>query len=248
MTKKSAQKLTTDVLQSILSTTILQMRSNAYRDYVAARVLLDNQLWIQGLVMTSTCIEKYLKCILLTAGKKSKVHLDSPDFLTVLKLNNRDVSSFISESFIRYLGRAYVLRYIEPTSHQASIAIEPKKLLAELDYTVAQIEASIVISTSTKEQLDNGYQDAVKNRDDRIFKNNHILNNIDKNIFVEEYNMLFILTIEPRLGPIAIRHGKYLSCNNQNFDYPTAKFISSTEITIEFNPAENSINLAQRFI
>ena len=36
-----------------------------YRDYVAARFLLNNHLIIQGLTLASTAVEKYLKALIV---------------------------------------------------------------------------------------------------------------------------------------------------------------------------------------
>jgi len=37
----------------------------AYRDYIAARFLLNNHFIVQGLTLASTAVEKYLKAVIV---------------------------------------------------------------------------------------------------------------------------------------------------------------------------------------
>ena len=43
-----------------------------YRDYIAARVLLNKHLLVQGLTLASTSVEKYLKAIIVLNLKKKE--------------------------------------------------------------------------------------------------------------------------------------------------------------------------------
>lgn len=52
----------------------------AYKDYVAARVLLLADLLPQGAVLASTAIEKYIKAILAFRGNVSHGHLKAAQF------------------------------------------------------------------------------------------------------------------------------------------------------------------------
>ena len=63
--------------KSITHTEILLTGSSlmdlGYRDYIAARFLLNNKFIIQGLTLASTALEKYLKSlIVLTSKEKEK--------------------------------------------------------------------------------------------------------------------------------------------------------------------------------
>ena len=56
----------------------------AYRDYIAARFLLNNEFVIQGLTLASTAVEKYLKSIIVfhsTENKNYHYHFDRLDKL-----------------------------------------------------------------------------------------------------------------------------------------------------------------------
>lgn len=41
-----------------------------YRDYIAARFLLNNKFIIQGLTLASTALEKYLKSLIVLTSKE----------------------------------------------------------------------------------------------------------------------------------------------------------------------------------
>jgi hypothetical protein len=64
---------------------------------MGARVMLNNDLPLQGVVLASTCIEKYLKAILASVGKKISSHLDDENLLTAMSSNGVDVTSYIGQ-------------------------------------------------------------------------------------------------------------------------------------------------------
>jgi hypothetical protein len=207
-------------------------RMLGYLDYVAARTLLRNGLAIQGLILASTCIEKYLKAVLATAGKATATHLDSDGFVEILRDNDRDVLSYISEGFLRYLGRAYAFRYIEPHSGPDSIAVEQRKLLAELDYSVGQLESAVTIRVNDTIQK-SSYALAVESRDGHVWNDNHILEGTPKSDFVEVHCPLYCMAIRPMHDPIELRHENFKSVNNASFDFPKTTYGGNT-VTIDF--------------
>ena len=55
--------------------TVIEFLGAAFDDYLAARVLLLTRLPLQGAVLASTAIEKYLKAVLAFRRQKRRVHL-----------------------------------------------------------------------------------------------------------------------------------------------------------------------------
>jgi len=204
-----------------------------YLDYVAARSLLRNGLEIQGLILASTSIEKYLKAILATTGRATATHLDSDGFVEILRQRGCDVLPYISSSFLQYLGRAYAFRYLETDSGPASIAVEQRKLLAELDYSVSQFESAITMAVDGVIQK-SSYTRAVEAHDRRVWDDNHILAGTSKSDFVEVHCPLYCMAIRPMHEAMELRHENFKSVNDANFDFPKATYGGYT-IDIEFS-------------
>ena len=89
--KQHAASRLRDIAVKDIALAVTHFRLVGYQDYVAARLLLRNGLEIQGLILASTCMEKYLKEVLATAGKATATHLDSEGFVEILRQNGRDV-------------------------------------------------------------------------------------------------------------------------------------------------------------
>jgi hypothetical protein len=230
--KQHAAKKLKDIPANEIGLVGGNFRLLGYLDYVAARLLLRNGLEIQGLILASTSIEKYLKAVLATAGKATATHLDSVGFVEIVQQSGRDVLAYISPSFLDYLGRAYGFRYLETNSGPASIAVEQRKLLAELDYSVSQLESAITMEVNGV-ILKSSYAFAVEARDSRVLDDNHILAGTLKSDFVEVHCPLYCMAIRPMHEVMQLRHENFKSTNDANFDYPKATY-GGHNIDIEF--------------
>jgi hypothetical protein len=235
-TKKSARRrLVQDIEPHDAAWTVTDYLELGYYDYVAARVLLINNLHIQGLTLASTCIEKYLKAVLAVHNKTCKTHLDEPEFLEVFDQQGIDIS-YISKSFLDYLGRSYKFRYIEPTSPPASAVVEPLKLLAELDYSVSVFEGSF-----SDRLVESPYRLAVQSNDERVWQKNYVLNKIDKTEFVSTPCDMYATIIAPMTEIAKLTAHKFKSKNNSIFDFPRAKIVLPNRLEIEFASSEECI-------
>ncbi len=154
----------------------------AYNDYLAARVLINNELLVQGAVLASTAIEKYFKAILAFRGNESIGHLKKAHFNAV-KNFSPELWADLNEEFIQLLQRAYCLRYQDKLEKNFNLVIASREFLAELDFTALKIQNSFHI---TKEEKDAvlAYQQGINNMDSRIYYNNYLLTGIDKQSFI----------------------------------------------------------------
>src|SRR5690606_23049601 len=82
-----------------------------YRDYIAARLLLNNHLLIQGLTLASTAIEKYLKAVIVFNLKRKErynFHLDRFESIKKLLTEvNNDVTVEFDPVFLNILQDAF---------------------------------------------------------------------------------------------------------------------------------------------
>ncbi|WP_281989919.1 hypothetical protein [Aquimarina aggregata] len=80
-----------------------------YRDYIAARFLLNNHLIIQGLTLASTSVEKYLKALIvfnLKEKQKYFYHLDRFELLkNLLSKVNNDITVEFAPVFFRNITK-----------------------------------------------------------------------------------------------------------------------------------------------
>ena len=160
-----------------------------FKDYLASRVLLNSGLVLQGAICASTCVEKYFKAIIAFRGNEVKGHLKDSHFRSV---KNFDASLYnsLNESFLLFLEKVYPLRYADTLQVGFSIMIPDRPTLAELDYTVAKLERSFKFIDEHGNESQRRYFQAVMERDERLYLNNYVLNNLDKEAFIAEEELV----------------------------------------------------------
>lgn len=172
-----------------------------YDDYIAARFLINNNFLMQGVLMASSSVEKYLKALLLALkGKVPKIHLDKLDNL---KIQFQDTEYFelfdhLDSSFLLVLGKAYKFRYYDNIKEADTVGFFVNQFLGELDYSVFAIE---LLFNEFKDQNGTPWQSplrkAIKEKNENLFKDNYILNNIDKKEFMTRATLGFGLHFNP---------------------------------------------------
>lgn len=154
----------------------------AYKDYLAARVLLNAHLPVQGAVLASTAVEKYFKAILAFRGNESQGHLKKAHFNAVKNFDPK-LWAALSQEFVALLQRVYSLRYQDALEKNFNVVIATREFLAELDYTTVTIQESFQLKQGDKEATLMYHQDR-KQSDPRLFLNNHVLSGIEKQTFI----------------------------------------------------------------
>lgn len=156
--------------------------SIAYKDYLASRVLLNAQLPVQGAVLASTAVEKYFKALLALRGNEIKGHLKRAHFNAVKNFDNK-FWSILNEEFLGLLQKVYSLRYHDTLEKNYNAVIASREFLAELDYTVINIQESLWIKHDGKKVALMYHRDK-NERDHRLCQNNHVLSGLDKQSFI----------------------------------------------------------------
>ena len=154
----------------------------AYKDYLAARVLLNSGLLLQGSILASTAIEKYFKAILAFRGNEARGHL-SRKHINAAKNYDKRLSVLLNDGFLILLQRAYSLRYLDDLPEEFNIVIAYREFLAELDYTATMIQESFHMQQSGKDAKFS-YDTDKENRDPLLHFNNHMLHGQSKQEFV----------------------------------------------------------------
>ena len=169
-----------------------------YRDYIAARLLLNNHLLIQGLTLASTAVEKYLKAIIVFNLKKKEkclFHLDRFKSLKKLlnKVNN-DVTVEFDSVFLNILQDAFRIRYYDKINDPIFMGFYINQFIGELDYSIDFIERFISNSQNNGKSMSK-YFSAIKNNDAHLYENNYVLRKENKKEFMERTDIGFSIYI-----------------------------------------------------
>lgn len=172
----------------------------AYNDYIAARVLLNNGLELQGATMASTAIEKYIKVVLAYYGKSKRFHMNNlTDVVDLLNDCYFDVTSLIDKTFLEIIEDVYKVRYIDKITETITFGFFLNQFLGELDYTVYLFENSVI--SEVKDAMGNPiitpYHRAVKSKEIHLFQNNYVLKGLSKYEYMTMEDIGFSVQITP---------------------------------------------------
>ena len=156
--------------------------SGSLDDYIAARVLFLSNLPQQAAILSSTAIEKSFKAILAFNGNESHGHLQSAHWKAV-KNFNKDLFSMLNLDFLELNRKAYSLRYTDDLPIEFNLVIATREFLAELDHTFILIHRVFKIDGDGKESKTK-FQSLIFQQDPRIFSENHVLLDTDKDTFI----------------------------------------------------------------
>ena len=174
-----------------------------YRDYIAARFLLNNHLIVQGLTLASTSVEKYIKALIifnLNVREYYHYHFDRFNKLkNLLDKVNKDITKELDPVFLEILENAFKIRYYDKIERPVFIGLYLNQFIGELDYTIDFIERFIVNSQNGGESI-SAYSRAIKNNKTHLYENNFILNKENKKDFMEKTDVGFSIYL--RMGSV----------------------------------------------
>ncbi|WP_373548401.1 hypothetical protein [Haliscomenobacter sp.] len=170
-----------------------------YRDYIAARLLLNNHLIIQGLTLASTSVEKYLKALIvfnLNNRERYNYHFDRFEKLkNLLDKVNKDVTGELDPVFLEILENAFKIRYYDKIEQPIFMGFYINQFIGELDFTIDFLENFIAKPENGGASLSE-YNRAIKNIDSILYENNFVLNKENKKDFMEKPDVGFSIHIQ----------------------------------------------------
>ncbi len=183
----------------------------AYRDYIASRVLINNDYVLQGATLASSAIEKYFKALLIAINgenkKVPKVHLDRLDNLKKQFENTEYYKLFekFDDKFLNELSVVYQFRYYDNFSEPTSVGFLVNQFLGELDYMAFVFNNILKTFDNAGMERPQGYWINVKEYNKDLFNNNFILNKVLKEEFMNRESSGFGFYINPNtLMPIIL--------------------------------------------
>jgi len=175
----------------------------AYRDYIAARFLINNDLVLQGLTLASTAIEKYLKVLLIANGRTKKevqVHLNRlPELKHQLAACYYDVTKHMDERFLEILGQMYSIRYYDDIKVPVTIGFFKGQFLGELDSIVHYFETKVItgLKDAKGDEIKTPYRRDADSKDEKLTLNNYLFNGLTKKQHMEKPDHGFAVAIRP---------------------------------------------------
>lgn len=174
-----------------------------YRDYIAARLLLNNHLIVQGLTLASTSVEKYLKALIVFNFKEREkycYHFDRFEKLkNLLHKVNKDVTGEFDPVFLEILENAFKIRYYDKIKQPVFMGFYINQFIGELDYTIDFLE-KFISKTENGGAAFSAYNRAIENNDSHLYENNFVLNKENKKDFMEKPDVGFSINI--RIGSV----------------------------------------------
>ncbi len=181
---------------------ILNFLGVGYRDYLAARTLLNNDLTLEGTIMASTAIEKYFKAVISLRGNTTSGHLNAA-LLNNIKNYDPALYQGCNESFLQLLKKVYVLRYFENLEPDFSLSIRTRHVLAQLDEVVNVLEGKFAFHRNGK-LLERAYHHDRTARSPVLYTNNHVLQDIPKISFLTGEETVYELRNSLSMGLLEV--------------------------------------------
>ena len=173
----------------------------AQGDYVAARLLLLNELLPQGAQQAATAVEKLFRALVLVKGNRCKGHLEQ-NLVNNVKNKFPALYSELNEDFIKFLRKAYKLRYHDDKDAKFSLVINQYRTLIELDSLVRKVDSGFKIERGGKIQK-TPYQQAIENEEPLLLEENQSLLNIPIEEYCQRPNRIYEVAIEPGANGLA---------------------------------------------
>ena len=100
---------------------------------------------------------------------------------------------------------------------EMSIVLSKRKILAELDYTISEIQEKFNLKKGEKE-VKLSYHCDKENKNNLLYDNNHILLGIDKTTFIEQLDFIYEFRNHENMGIMEATYKTLESKNNGIFD------------------------------
>ena len=126
---------------------------SADNDYIAARVLINNGLLIQGATLSCTAIEKYLKMVHRIRNWDMGLRGDPHNLLDWYRsAKKKGLDLKLNEDYLTSLIKIYRLRYPNKIEADYNFSINQAKLLVALDDSVYAVRHRLTLRSDKPEQ------------------------------------------------------------------------------------------------
>jgi hypothetical protein len=164
----------------------------------------------------SSAVEKYIKALLAIRGENARGHLKKAH-ISSLKNFIPDLTKKLNFEFLEFLRKCYSLRFTDGLQDNFNISVYARETLAEIDYTIYNMEFQLNFQSSNEIEVISMYRNALNSSDKRLFEDNYILLNQDKNIFLSKPDVAYGMRNRPNKGILEVEFNVYESNKDGKF-------------------------------
>ncbi|SHE21096.1 hypothetical protein [methanotrophic endosymbiont of Bathymodiolus puteoserpentis (Logatchev)] len=212
----------------------LEFINLGYKDYIGARTLLLNKLPLQGATLGSSAVEKYIKALLAVRGENTQGHLKKAH-ISSLKNYIPDLTKKLNSEFLDFLRKCYSLRYTDGLPQNFNISVYARETLAELDYTIFNMEFQLNFQHAEGHEIYSMYRSAYKAGDTRLFSDNYLLLKQDKQMFLSNPDVAYGMRNRPNKGILEVEFKVFESIKD-------GKFCREAVVPVQTEQHENKPN------
>jgi hypothetical protein len=185
---------------------VLNYLGLAHSDYLVARHLLIAGFLEHGAMLAATAVEKHFKAILGIQGIESNFHLNSKlSQLVCAKQPDLTKPLGASSDFLRFLEKAYRLRYAAVSAPEFSIVINQFRTLMSLDRLINELDFGFSLESNGK-NLPTPYRSSLDANDPKLHENNVVLNTNTLQAFLSQQNKVLEVKIEKNLDGLRVEY------------------------------------------
>lgn len=227
-------------LNEIENKKVVGLKGMAYKDYVAARLLLQNDMLHQAAFLINTCIEKELKAYLFASGISVKRNHDTEKLIDrVSQIESVNWVGDINLDFIKVINKIYESRYFETLEPGYNFVINRNKFLAELDYTYSLLHSKSFKVDRQQNPIKSMYQISVENKDPLVYKNNYVLINRPKEELLDKRDLVYEFRVTEENGIIEMIYSITKNEDYKKFNYEGLKQINDKQFTMSQQSEES---------
>lgn len=177
----------------------------ALDDYLAARLLLKNGLLPQAGALAATALEKHLKAVLALNNVSTKKHLGCSGLLTLARKHHPDLASALNRDFMKFLDRAFRLRYASVDGAGFNMVLNQHRTLMELDKTMVKIDSGFKVEGV--DSLDaTPFREAVRSSNHLLFEDNVPLGGISLQALSARKNKMYEIRVADKLRTLTAEY------------------------------------------
>jgi HEPN domain-containing protein len=215
------------------------LKDNAFKDYLASRVLFNEELLMQACFFACTSLEKEIKAYMEVMGKKISIKHDLKKLFSLLKIEKPDVGSRLNGEFFEVLNKIYKARYTESLPANYNFTIVRNKFLSELDYSYSVLNPLFKFRLSSiKEYGKTKYENASEKKDPRLLNNNYLLSGISKEDFFKNPDIVLEYRIASNHEIFEVLYRVPGILNDNKFMFEGCKQLSSNSFRLSHKTEE----------
>lgn len=172
----------------------------ALDDYLAGRLLLRAGLLPQGTALAATAVEKHLKAVLALRDVFTKKHLGS-GLLALIRKQDPALAAALNEDFIKFLDRAFKLRYASIDGVGFNMVLNQHRTLIELDRTMVEIDSGFT-ATGVDTSVATPLREEIKLRNPRLLDDNVSLGGTTLEALAGRKNKMYEVRVGAKLATL----------------------------------------------